>query len=93
MSVRQLRKIGEVVTKADIEIVEDTSVEEVRLLLGGRVLAIATDESLDGDGRWNVNIQDGQYRTNSFYVIDQDEAVDALEDIGVLYLAAKNGEL
>ncbi|AYD86986.1 hypothetical protein SEA_NEARLYHEADLESS_57 [Mycobacterium phage NearlyHeadless] len=93
MSVRQLRKIGEVVTKADIEIVEDTSDEEVRLLLGSRVLAIATDESLDGDGRWNVNIQDGQYRTNSFYVIDQDEAVDALEDIGVIYLAAKNGEL
>ncbi|QDH93006.1 hypothetical protein SEA_STEPHIG9_57 [Mycobacterium phage Stephig9] len=92
MSTKQRRKIGEIVTTTEIVVVEDEAIEEFRLLVGGRVIATAVDEGED-DGRWNVNVRDDQYRTNSFYVTDSDEAVDALEDIGVLYLAAKNGEL
>lgn len=91
MSTRKfVRGVGEktevVTVNYDVEIVEDE--ESLYLISGGLEIAWASEE-VAGD-RFLVSVQRGE---KDFYVPNESEAVDALEDIGRFYLAVKAGEV
>ncbi|SHS99161.1 Uncharacterised protein [Mycobacteroides abscessus subsp. abscessus] len=88
-----IRTVGEPVKEKTIviqgyeaEIVARSAVEYV-LIVGDGEVADASESSRG----WIVNVR-GPY-TNGFYVTDRDEAVDALEDLAHLILAARKGAL
>lgn len=63
------------------------SEDEYVLIVGDREVADASE----GSRSWTVNVHVAA--TNSFYVTDREEAVDALEDLARLILADRKGQL
>ncbi|AVP42090.1 hypothetical protein KIP48_gp41 [Mycobacterium phage Naca] len=85
-----IREIGKIVSEVGVEVVEISS-ERLELRAGDNVIASAVVD--DWSGKYLVDIKSVSDHTNSFFVPDVGEAVDALEDIGNLYLALKKGDL
>ncbi|QGJ97102.1 hypothetical protein SEA_PETTERN_56 [Mycobacterium phage PetterN] len=85
-----IREIGKIVSEVGVEVVKISS-ERLELRAGDNVIASA--EVDDWSGKHLVDIKSVSDYTNSFFVPDEGEAVDALEDIGNLYLALKKGDL
>lgn len=87
MTARKLvRGIGEKKTYA-LEVVADS--DGFFLMSGETELAYAS-ENVCNDDEFLVSVQEGAH---DFYVRNEFEALDALEDIGLFYLAVKRGDL
>ncbi|WP_078323633.1 hypothetical protein [Mycobacteroides salmoniphilum] len=95
MSNNVIRSIGEkIVEKTVVVHVHEAEVValgegEYALVVGDKEVANAEEHSLK---KWLVN-PDAVDGTNGFYVTNREEAVDALEDLALLILAVRKGEL
>ncbi|AKU42405.1 hypothetical protein AVT30_gp40 [Mycobacterium phage UnionJack] len=85
-----IREVGTIVVETKIEVVKISS-EHLELRAGDKVIASAAVD--DWSDKYLVDIKLVSDYTNSFFVPDEGEAVDALQDIGNLYLALKKGEV
>lgn len=86
MTARKLvRGIGEKKTYA-LEVVADS---DGFFLMSGETELASASEGLRGE-EYLVSVQEGAH---DFYVRNESEALDALEDIGLFYLAVKRGAL
>ncbi|ALH46902.1 hypothetical protein AVU87_gp43 [Mycobacterium phage Theia] len=87
-----VREVGTITveTKIEIEVVK-LNPDRLELRAGDQVIAAASLD--DWSGKRVVDINLVSNFTNAFYVPDENEAIDALEDIGQLYLALKKGDL
>lgn len=88
-----IRTVGEPVKEKTIVIqgyeaeIVARSDDEYVLIVGDGEVADASESSRS----WIVNVHTSS--ANGFYVTDRDEAVDALEDLALLILAARKGAL
>lgn len=97
MSNEVLRSWGEevevVVTQkvSQVRVEREESDGSLRLVVGDIEVATADKAARSGKCLVILRVPDRNY--NDFYVSDESEAVDALEDIGRFYLAVKAGEV
>ncbi|AIK68918.1 hypothetical protein AVV40_gp41 [Mycobacterium phage Swirley] len=85
------RKLGTIVTETPVTI-EDVNSSRLELKVGEKIIAIAEKDTWRDDGYWTVSPTTITY-ANGFFVISESEAEDALEDLGLLYMSLKRGEL
>ncbi|WNM66883.1 hypothetical protein SEA_MILCERY_51 [Mycobacterium phage Milcery] len=85
------RKLGTIVTETPVTI-EDANSSRLELKVGEKIIAIAEKDTWRDDGNWTVSPTTITY-ANGFIVISESEAEDALEDLGLLYMSLKRGEL
>lgn len=81
-----VRGIGEKKTY-QLEVVGDS---DGFFLMSGETELASAFESVSNDYEFLVEVQEAAH---DFYVRNESEALDALEDIGLFYLAVKRGDL